>query len=70
MPKKAKRNPAKIKKILKKRGYKGGKTPKGKEAHHVKPKAKGGKDTPSNIKVIPKGKHKRIHKNRKQRGLI
>ena len=70
MPRKTKRNPAKIKKILKKRGYKGGKAPKGKVAHHIKPKAKGGKDTSKTIRVIPKGKHKKIHKNRKKRGLI
>lgn len=70
MPRKTKRNPTKIKKILKKRGYKKGKTPKGKETHHIKPKAKGGKDTPGNIKVIPKRRHKRIHKNRRKRGLI
>jgi len=67
---KAKRSQTKIKKILKKRGYKGGKAPKGKEAHHVKPKAKGGKETPKNIRVISKAKHKRIHKRRRKRGKI
>jgi len=65
-----KRNSTKIKKILKKRGYKKGKPPKGKEIHHIKPVAKGGKDTPKNIRVIPKGKHKRIHRNRKKRGKV
>ena len=65
-----KRNPAKIKKILKKRGYGEGKAPKGKVVHHVKPKAEGGKDTPKNIRVIKKRKHKTIHKRRKERGKI
>lgn len=70
MPRKTKRNPTKIKKILKKRGYKGGKAPKGKEAHHPKPKAKGGKDTPGNIRVISKRKHRKIHKHRKKKGVV
>ena len=65
-----KRNQAEIKKILKKRGYKGGKTPKGKVVHHIEPKAKGGKETPKNIRVISEAKHKRIHKQRRKRGMI
>ena len=67
---KTKRNPAKIKKILKKRDYKKGNTPKGKVVHHVKPLAEGGKDTPKNIRVISESKHKKIHKNRRKRGKI
>lgn len=67
---KTRRDPAKIKKILEKRGYKGGKTPKGKEVHHIKPIAKGGKNTQKNIKVISKSKHKKIHKNRRKKGDI
>lgn len=67
---KTKRDPARIKKILEKRGYKGGKPPKGKEVHHIKPVAKGGKNTPKNIKVISKTKHKQIHKNRRKQGKI
>lgn len=67
---KSKRNQAKIRKILKKRGYKGGKPPKGKVVHHVKAKAKGGKETTKNIKVIPRKKHIKIHKNRRKRGKI
>lgn len=70
MSSRTKRNPTKIKRILKRRGYKGGKPPKGKVVHHIKPKAKGGKDTLKNIRVIPKDKHKRIHKKRRERGLI
>jgi len=65
-----KRSQTKIKKILKKRGYKGGKAPKGKEVHHVKPKARGGKEIPKNIRVISKAKHKRIHRKRRKRGKI
>ncbi|MDP8202046.1 MAG: HNH endonuclease signature motif containing protein [Candidatus Tenebribacter burtonii] len=67
---KTKRDPAKIKKILEKRGYKGGNPPKGKEIHHIIPIAEGGKDTPKNIRVISKSKHKQIHKNRRERGEI
>ncbi len=67
---KTKRNPTKIKKILKKRGYEKGKLPKGKVAHHVKPVAEGGKNTPKNIRVTSESKHKKIHKNRRKRGKI
>jgi len=67
---KTKRNPAKIKRILKERGYKEGKPPKGKVAHHVKPLAKRGKDTRKNIRVVPTIKHKKIHKNRRKRGEV
>lgn len=65
-----KRDKTKIKKILEKRGYKRGKPPKGKEIHHVKPVAAGGKDTPKNIRVISARKHKIIHKRRRKRGKI
>lgn len=65
-----KSDPEKIKKILEKRGYPEGKPPKGKVVHHVKPLKEGGKDTPGNIRVIPKGKHERIHKHRRARGKI
>jgi len=67
---KSKRNQVKIRKILEHRGYKGGKLPTRKVAHHIKPKAKGGKDTPKNIWVISEGKHKKIHRNRIKRGEI
>lgn len=60
----------KIKKILIKRGYKDGKPPKGYEIHHTKSVKEGGNDTPRNIRVIKKGKHKQIHKNRRKRGKI
>lgn len=58
----------KIRKILKKRGYKNGEPPPGREVHHVVPLAEDGKDTPKNIRVIPIWKHRQIHKNRKKRG--
>jgi len=66
----AKRKPnlEKIQKILEKRGYKNREPPRGWEVHHIKPLAEGGKDTPKNIRVIPKWKHRQIHKNRKERG--
>jgi len=67
---KKERSPTKVKKVLKKKGYKEGKVPKGKELHHAKPVAKGGKTTSKNTRVISKAKHKKIHKNRRKRGKI
>lgn len=70
MAKKRKAEPEKIKRILEKRGYKNGEAPRGYEAHHIKPLAEGGKDTPKNIRVIKRTKHQQIHANRKKRGKI
>jgi len=67
---KKEREPEKIQKVLKQKGYKDGKLPKGKELHHVKPVAEGGKTTPKNTRVISKAKHKQIHKNRAKRGKV
>lgn len=67
---KKERSAKKLKKVLKKKGYASGKTPKGKVPHHVKPVAEGGKTTKKNIRVITKAKHKKIHKNRRKRGKI
>lgn len=64
---KKERSPSKLKKVLKQKGYIKGKAPKGKVAHHVKGVAKGGKTTKKNIRVISKGKHKKIHKNRNKK---
>jgi len=64
------RSPKKVKEVLKEKGYEEGKLPKGKELHHVKPLAEGGKTTPKNIRIISKTKHKNIHKNRRKRGEI
>jgi len=64
------RDPKKMKKVLKLKGYKNGKVPKGKVPHHVKPVARKGKTTKKNIRVITVGKHKKIHKNRRKRGKI
>lgn len=61
------RSRTKLKKVLKRKGYSSGKLPKGKEAHHVKPVAEGGKTTKKNIRVVSKVKHKAIHKNRQKR---
>jgi hypothetical protein len=70
MSKKTERSTAKLKKVLKEKGYKSGKAPKGKEVHHVNPVAEEGKTTKKNVRVIPVGKHKKIHKNRRKRGKI
>jgi len=67
---KKERSQTKLKRVLEQKGCPSGKAPKGKVAHHVKPIAGGGKTTKKNIRVIPKGKHQRIHANRKRRGKI
>lgn len=64
------RDPAKLKKVLEEKGYKNGKLPPGKEAHHVKPVAENGKTTKKNIRVVSEEKHKEIHKNRRKKGKI
>ncbi len=64
------RSPAKLKEVLKQKGHPSGKLPKGKEAHHIKPVAEGGKATKKNIRVVSESKHKTIHKNRQKRGKI
>jgi hypothetical protein len=43
---------------------------KGKELHHIKPVAEGGKTTTKNTRVVSKVKHQQIHKNRAKRGKI
>ena len=63
---KKERNPKKVKRVLEEKGYGEGKLPKGKELHHVKQVAEGGKTTPKNTRVISKTKHKNIHKNRRR----
>ncbi|MCK4665792.1 hypothetical protein KAU33_03540 [Candidatus Dependentiae bacterium] len=67
---KKERSPAKVKKVIKQKGHKSGKLPKGKELHHVKPVAEGGKTTKKNTRVVPKANHKKIHKNRRKKGKI
>lgn len=64
------RKPQKIKKVLKQKGYKNSKLPSRKVLHHVKPVVLKGKTTAKNTKVITKGKHIRIHKNRRKRDQI
>jgi hypothetical protein len=64
------RSSEKIQKVLKQKGYPGGKLPRGKVLHHIKPVVEGGKTTQKNTRVIPKAKHERIHANRKKRGKI
>ena len=67
---KKERSPKKVKKVLKEKGYPDGKLPKGKELHHVKPVAEGGKTTKKNTRVVTKKKHIQIHKNRRKKGKI
>ena len=67
---KKERSPQKVKKVIKAKGHPSGKLQKGKELHHVKPVAEGGKTTPKNTRVVSKAKHKKIHSNRRKRGKI
>jgi hypothetical protein len=67
---KKERLPQKVEKVIKAKGHPSGKLPKGKELHHVKPVAEGGKTTTKNTKIISKAKHKQIHSNRRKRGKI
>ena len=67
---KKERDPKKVKKVIKQKGYPKGKLPKGKVLHHVKPVATGGKTTKKNTRVVTKAKHIKIHKNRAKKGKI
>ena len=67
---KKERNPKKIEKVIKQKGYKTGKLPKGKVLHHPRSVAMGGKTTKKNTRVVTKAKHRQIHKNRNKRGKI
>lgn len=67
---KKERDPEKVAKIIKQKGYPSGKLPRGKVLHHIKPVAIGGKTTKKNTRVITTTKHKQIHKNRAERGKI
>lgn len=67
---KKERNPKKVEEVIKQKGYKSGKLPKGKELHHKKPVAEGGKTTKKNTSVVSETKHKQIHKNRRKIGKI
>lgn len=67
---KKERDPEKVARVIKQKGYPSGKLPKGKELHHPKPVATGGKTTKKNTRIITKTKHKQIHKNSNKRGKI
>jgi hypothetical protein len=67
---KKERDPEKVAKVIKEKGYTSGKLPRGKVLHHIKPVALGGKTTKKNTRVITTTKHKQIHKNRAERGKI
>jgi len=59
------RNPTKIARVVKEKGYSSGKLPAGKILHHVRPVATGGKTTTRNTRVVTKSAHKKIHANRR-----
>jgi len=67
---KKERDPQKVAKVIKQKGYPSGKLSKGKVLHHIKPVAVGGKTTKKNTLVVTTTKHKQIHKNRAERGKI
>ena len=67
---KKERDPQKVQRVIKQKGYPSGKLPKNKVLHHPKPVAIGGKTTKKNIRVVTKAKHKQIHQNRNKRGKI
>ena len=67
---KKERDPEKVKKVIKQKGYKDGELPKGKELHHVIPVVEGGKTTKKNTRIVSVAKHKQIHKNRAKIGKI
>ena len=67
---KTERSMAKVSKVLKEKGYPSGKLPKGKELHHVKPVAEGGKTTNKNTREVSAKKHKQIHANRRKKEKI
>jgi len=66
----AERSPAKVARVIQQKGYSSGSLPKGKELHHVKPVATGGKTTTKNTRVVTAAKHKQIHSNRRKEGKI
>jgi hypothetical protein len=67
---KRERDPRKVKSVIKRKGFPSGKLPMGKELHHKKPVALGGKTTLQNTVVILKTKHQKIHASKRKNGLI
>ncbi len=49
---KKERDPEKIAKVIKQKGYPSGKLPRGKVLHHIKPVAIDGKTTKKNTRVV------------------
>ena len=66
----AERAPSKVRRVIQQKGYPSGKLPAGKELHHVKPVALGGKTTPRNTRVVTAAKHRQIHENRRKCGGV
>lgn len=67
---KKERSPAKRKKVLEEKGYKGGKLPKSKVLHHKSPLAKGGETTPKKTRVMKKKRHTELHAKRRKKGRV
>ncbi len=67
---KRERDPEKVEKVLRQKGYVGGEVPRGRALHHIIPVSEGGKTTKKNTMVITNTKHKQVHTNRKKRGLV
>lgn len=67
---KTERSRTKVAKVIKEKGYSSGKLPQGKELHHVRPVAEGGKTTDKNTRVVTEKKHEQIHSNRRKQGKI
>ena len=67
---KKERSPAKRKKVLEKKGYKGGELPKSKVLHHKPPLAEGGETTPKKTRVVKKKAHQKLHAKRRKKGRV
>jgi hypothetical protein len=67
---KKERSPAKKKKVLKQKGYKKGKLPKGKVLHHKPPLAEGGETIKKKTRVMKNKAHEKLHAKRRKRGKV
>ena len=64
------RDPEKVERVLRQKGYSGGELPRGRVLHHIIPVSEGGKTTRKNTRVITNTKHNQVHANRKERGEV
>lgn len=67
---KTERSRSKVAKVVKEKGHPSGKLPEGKELHHLKPVAEGGKTTSKNTTVVTRKEHKKIHSANRKKGRI